>query len=136
MPYQLDNDIWFPDPRLADEDGLLAVGGDLSPGRLLLAYHHGIFPWYADETPVLWYAPHQRFVLYPDQLKISKSMRKLLRENKFVCTYDQQFERVIKYCAEVKRGKDPGTWITSDMQQAYVKLHQLGDAHSVEVWLN
>lgn len=126
--------IIFPSPELAEEDGLLAVGGDLSPERLLLAYRHGIFPWYSDETPILWYSPHERFVLFPDKIKVSKSMRQVIRSGKFSTTENTAFAEVIKACASVPRQDQPGTWITSEMQEAYLKLHRLGFAHSIEVW--
>ena len=124
----------FPDPALADPDGLLAVGGDLSAERLLLAYRNGIFPWYSDDTPILWYSPHERFALYPDELKISKSMRQVLRSNKFRVTADQCFEDVINTCASVAREGQDGTWITAEMKDAYIELHKEGYAHSIEVW--
>ena len=129
-----DDDIEFPPTELAEDDGLLAVGGDLSPQRLLNAYSLGIFPWYSEETPILWYSPHERFVLFPHKLKISKSMRQLLKSGKFRITEDQAFPEVIKACAEVERKDQPGTWILDEMQEAYIKLHQLGYAHSIEVW--
>lgn len=137
MVYQLSEDtIWFPKPELADEDGLLAVGGDLSSERLVLAYQNGIFPWYSDGSPVLWYAPHERFVLFPEKVKISSTMRKLLKTGKFRITFDQAFPEVIRSCANIPREDQPGTWITGDMQAAYINLFQLGYAHSVEVWEN
>jgi leucyl/phenylalanyl-tRNA--protein transferase len=136
MIFRLDERILFPNPELAEEDGLLAIGGDLSPQRLLLAYQNGIFPWYSDDTPILWYSPHERFVLYPDELKISKSMRQLIRLNKFRVSFDNAFAEVINNCAMAERVDQDGIWITTDMQQAYIKLHQLGHAHSVEVWDN
>jgi leucyl/phenylalanyl-tRNA--protein transferase len=134
MIFRLDKRIVFPDPSLAEEDGLLAVGGDLSTNRLLLAYQHGIFPWYNDDTPILWYSPHERFVLFPDKLKISKSMRQILRSNRFRVTYDQNFAEVINACSTVDRKGQGGTWITPDMKEAYIRLHREGHAHSVEVW--
>lgn len=112
----------------------MAVGGDLSLDRLSLAYRLGIFPWYSDETPILWYSPHERFVLYPEKVKISKSMRKILHSGSFLITQNQAFDRVIKACAEIGRKDQPGTWITLEMQQAYCALHKNGLAHSVEVW--
>ena len=137
MVYQLsENTIWFPKPELADEDGLLAVGGDLSAERLVLAYQNGIFPWYSDESPVLWYAPHERFVLFPEKVKMSSSMRKLMKTGKFRITFDQAFPEVIRSCANIPREDQPGTWINADMQAAYINLFQLGYAHSVEVWEN
>ncbi len=135
MFFQLDkDDVWFPDPSFADEDGLLAIGGDLSSERLQLAYAHGIFPWYNHDTPILWYSPHDRFVLFPTELKISKSMRKEIRNNLYHITFNKAFEQVIQHCAHVPRKEQEGTWITSDMQQAYIALHQQGIALSVEVW--
>lgn len=120
---------------LAEEDGLLAVGGDLSQKRLIEAYKRGIFPWYSDESPILWYSPHERFVLFPSELKVSKSMEQVLRSGKFRISMDEAFEDVIKACAEKERAGQDGTWITSDMQQAYTDLHHSGHAHSVEVWM-
>jgi leucyl/phenylalanyl-tRNA---protein transferase len=134
MIFRLDDRLIFPDPKLAEPDGLLAVGGNLSTGRLLLAYHHGIFPWYSDDTPILWYSPHERFVLYPEELKVSKTMRQLLRSGKFTVTIDTCFDKVIEACSSIKRKGEPGTWITAEMQVAYIELHKLGYAHSVEVW--
>jgi leucyl/phenylalanyl-tRNA--protein transferase len=134
MIFRLDKRLAFPDPELAEPDGLLAVGGDLSANRLMLAYSHGIFPWYSEETPILWYSPHERFVLYPTGLRISKSMRQIMRSGKFKITVNQCFEQVINACSVVPREGQDGTWITDDMKQAYVNLHQLGHAHSYEVW--
>lgn len=136
MLFQLDeSDIWFPDPSLAESDGLLAIGGDLSLARLELAYDNGIFPWYDNETPILWYAPHQRFVLFPHELKISKSMRKVLHSSVFTVTYNTAFKEVILNCAKVKRVGQEGTWITDEMQEAYIKLNkEKGIAISIEVW--
>jgi leucyl/phenylalanyl-tRNA--protein transferase len=136
MIFRLDERLLFPNPELAEEDGLLAVGGDLLPQRLLLAYQNGIFPWYSDDTPVLWYSPHQRFVLYPEKLKISKSMRQVLRSGKFRVTFDEAFPDVIQACSAAFRKDQDGTWITNDMITAYIELHRLGYAHSVEVWEN
>lgn len=126
----------FPDPALADPDGLLAIGGDLTPERLQSAYSNGIFPWFSEGDPILWFAPHERCVVFPKKVKISKSMRKVLNSGMFRISWDQAFEQVIKCCAKVDRSKQgqDGTWITDDMQQAYINLHQLGMAHSVEVW--
>ena len=136
MIFRLDERLLFPDPELAEPDGLLAVGGDLSPQRLLLAYQQGIFPWYSDDTPILWYSPHERFVLYPENLKVSKSMRQVLRSGRFKVTINQCFTDVIKACSASFRKDQDGTWITDDMIEAYITLHQLGHAHSVEVWEN
>jgi len=135
MFYQLsDTEIWFPKPELAEEDGLLAVGGDLAPERLILAYQNGIFPWYSDETPILWYSPHERFVLFPDQLKVSSSMRKVINGGQFQITFNKAFPDVIKECAQIPREGENGTWITTEMQNAYISLHKLGYSHSVEIW--
>lgn len=134
MIFRLDKRIVFPNPSLAEKDGLLAVGGDLSTERLLLAYHNGIFPWYNDDTPILWYSPHERFVLFPDELKIAKSMRPVLKSGRFKVTYDQNFAQVIDACSVINRKDQPGTWITTDMKNAYIRMHMEGHAHSVEVW--
>jgi len=137
MIIQLSEDrIWFPSPELADEDGLLAIGGDLSAQRLLLAYRNGIFPWFSEGDPILWYAPHERFVLFPEKLKVSSSMHKILRSASFRITYDQAFTEVINACAISSRKGQAGTWITDTMKSAYIHLHDLGYAHSVEVWEN
>ncbi|MDB5131558.1 MAG: Leucyl/phenylalanyl-tRNA--protein transferase [Mucilaginibacter sp.] len=134
MIFRLDERLLFPDPELAEPDGLLAVGGDLSTERLLLAYQNGIFPWYGDDTPILWYSPHERFVLFPAELKVSKSMRQLLRSDTFRITVDTSFEKVITACSSINRNGQDGTWITKEMKAAYIKLHNEGFAHSVEVW--
>ena len=135
MIFQLNSDpAQIPDPALAEEDGLLAVGGDLSPTRLLYAYQNGVFPWYSKETPILWYAPHERFVLDPKKIRISKSMRQILRSDRFRWTYNQAFTTVIDSCATATRKDQDGTWIVEDMRAAYIQLHQLGFAHSIEVW--
>ncbi|PTQ93208.1 leucyl/phenylalanyl-tRNA--protein transferase [Mucilaginibacter yixingensis] len=134
MIFALDKRLIFPNPELAEDDGLLAVGGDLSIGRLLLAYQNGIFPWYSDETPILWYSPHERFVLFPAELKISKSMQQVLRSGKFRISFDEDFEGVIGNCSAIGRKDQDGTWITADMRAAYLNLHRAGHAHSVEVW--
>jgi leucyl/phenylalanyl-tRNA--protein transferase len=137
MIFQLsESELWFPEPELAEEDGLLAIGGDLSAERLVLAYQSGIFPWFSEESPILWYAPHERFVLFPQKLKLSKTMRKLLKTNKFKLTFDTAFPDVIRACATISREDQLGTWITNDMEKAYIQLFELGYAHSVEVWEN
>jgi leucyl/phenylalanyl-tRNA---protein transferase len=133
MIFRLDKRLLFPNPELAEPDGLLAVGGDLSTERLLLAYNSGIFPWY-NEPPILWYSPAERFVLYPDELKVTKSMRQVLRSNKFDVTIDQCFEDVINACSLAPRPSQDGTWINDDMKKAYIELHKKGYASSVEVW--
>lgn len=135
MIFQLDpEDYSFPNPDLAEEDGLLAIGGDLCAERLLTAYSHGIFPWYSEDTPILWYAPHERFVLYPTEVKVSKSMAKVLRDNTFTVTYNKSFDAVIDNCSSVTRVDQDGTWIVDDMKRAYKELHNLGYAYSIEVW--
>lgn len=133
--FWLEEEIWFPHPENADEDGILAIGGDLSPERVLLAYQHGIFPWFNEEDPIVWWSPDPRFVLHPSELKVSKSMRKVLRDEIFTFTFDQDFRAVITACSQNKRlNQSGGTWITDDMLEAYCTLHELGFAHSVEVW--
>jgi leucyl/phenylalanyl-tRNA--protein transferase len=137
MFFQLpDHEMVFPDPALAEEDGLLAIGGDLSMERLLLAYSNGIFPWFSEGEPILWYSPHLRCVIYPDRILVSKSMKKVLRDDVFKITLDTAFEEVILKCAKTPRKGQDGTWITNEMQDAYINLHKNGYAHSVEVWLN
>ena len=134
MIFRLDKRLLFPDPALAESDGLLAVGGDLSTERLLLAYQNGIFPWYSEDEPILWFSPHERFVLYPDELKVSKSMQRVLRSGRFTITLNKTFEQVITACSKAPRPGQDGTWITADMQAAYINLNKKGYAHSVEVW--
>ena len=126
----------FPDPENAeqDPDGLLAVGGDLTPARLLNAYRRGIFPWFGEHDPILWWSPDPRMVLFPDKLLISRSLAKTLRKNKFRVSFDQAFSRVIRACAGPRRN-EPDTWLSAEMIQAYEQLHQRGIAHSAEVWL-
>lgn len=136
MIFQLDDRLIFPDTALAEPDGLLAIGGDLSTQRLLKAYSLGVFPWYSYNEPILWYSPHERFVLFPQELKLSKSMRQVLRTNKFEVTFDQDFSAVIHACASVPREGQSGTWITPKMENAYLELHKQGKAHSIEVWQN
>ncbi|MFA6277004.1 MAG: leucyl/phenylalanyl-tRNA--protein transferase [Pedobacter sp.] len=130
----LEDALIFPDTALAESDGLLAIGGDLSVERLFLAYQSGIFPWFSEGEPILWYAPHERCVIYPDRIKISKSMRKVLQAEVFEITVNQSFDKVIEYCAKTPRVGQDGTWITNDMQKAYLNLHEKGLVHSVEVW--
>ncbi|WP_299105826.1 leucyl/phenylalanyl-tRNA--protein transferase [uncultured Winogradskyella sp.] len=128
--------IEFPDVYEASADGLIAIGGDLSPQRLLHAYSKGIFPWFQDEEPILWWSPDPRFVLFPEDLKVSKSMKQVLRKGNFKVTENKAFKAVIENCALAKRTDQDGTWISDDMIQAYYKLHQLGFAKSIEVWQN
>ncbi|MDY8135011.1 leucyl/phenylalanyl-tRNA--protein transferase [Aquimarina sp. 2201CG5-10] len=132
--YILTDSIDFPPISYANEDGLLAIGGDLSTDRLLKAYHSGIFPWYNEGQPILWFSPDPRMVLFPSEIRISKNMGKLIRKNYFEVTINKDFKQVIKNCAVIKRPDQDGTWITNDMQNAYLKLHELGYAISVEVW--
>ena len=134
--YFLLKELFFPDVTEADRDGILAVGGDLSPERLLLAYQSGIFPWFDSDDPILWWAPHQRMVLFPDELVVSKSMRSILRKEIFTVTFNKDFRGVISNCSQIRKNGQRGTWITSEMIEAYVKLHELGFAKSVEVWQN
>lgn len=135
MIFQLpEQELIFPDPSLAEPDGLLAIGGDLSRDRLILAYQHGIFPWFSEGDPICWFAPHERCVIYPEQVKVSKSMKKVLKDEIFTVTMDRAFEEVIACCAQTPRKDQDGTWITTAMQDAYIDLHQNGWAHSVEVW--
>ena len=130
----LGKNIAFPDVSLANAEGLLAIGGDLSLERLILAYQRGIFPWYEDGEPILWWSPDPRFVLFPNHLKVSKSMRKILKASTFNVTMNQDFEGVIRNCAQSKRQGQAGTWITETMIEAYCNLHKRNFAKSVEVW--
>lgn len=124
----------FPPVSASDEEGLLAFGGDLRPARLLEAYRHGIFPWYTDFSPILWWSPDPRLMLKPSEIYISKSMRKVFRENQFSFSFDHCFKDVMLACASTFRAGQEGTWITRDMLKAYIKLHEMGYAHSLEVW--
>ncbi len=134
MPiFRLTEEILFPPPHLAAESGIIAVGGDLSPGRLLEAYRNGIFPWYSDDDPIIWWSPDPRFVLLPGEVYVSKTMRQVLRRGVFSVTFDRSFREVISACRNTPRGQR-GTWITREMLEAYEKLHELGYAHSVEAW--
>lgn len=135
MPvFTLSKRLSFPPAHLAIKEGLLAVGGDLSVERLLLAYRNGIFPWYSEGEPILWWSPDPRLVLYPNELRIAKSLRKTIRRNLFQITIDSAFESVVQACAETKRSYGDGTWITDEMKAAYGRLHCHGYAHSVEAW--
>ena len=133
--HHLSHSIWFPYPEEADTEGLLAIGGDLSVKRLMHAYRSGIFPWFDDYQPILWWSPDPRMVLFLDNFKVSKSLQKTIQKNKFTITFNTCFEEVIKNCSQIKREGQQGTWITSKMQEAYLKLHKIGYATSVEVWL-
>lgn len=119
---------------LREPDGLLAVGGDLAPERILSAYRQGIFPWFSPGQPILWWSPDPRAVLLPEKLKVSRSLRKTINKGSFQVTFDTAFEQVIRACATTPRRGQPGTWITEEMQQAYIKLHRMGYAHSAESW--
>lgn len=130
----LTHEIKFPDITQASPEGLLAIGGDLSSQRLLLAYRSGIFPWFDETQPILWWSPDPRFVLFPEKLKVSKSMKQLFNRKAFNITYNTCFDKVIEECSKIKRRGQKGTWITSEIMEAYSKLHQLGFATSVEVW--
>lgn len=135
MVFQLDEELAFPDPRYGEEDGWLAVGGDLSIDRLLLAYSHGIFPWYSfrDQPEILWYCPLQRFVIFPDEIHISHSMRQMMRSGKYTLTINRRFGEVIRHCSEL-RYEEEGAWLGEDMIRAYTRLHDQGFAASVETW--
>jgi len=131
--YILNKNLYFPPVQESDSEGLLAMGGDLSVERLLIAYKHGIFPWYNDEIP-LWWCPDPRFILYPNELQVSKSMQSLLRKRAFHFTTNKAFKQVIHACKNVYRSGQDGTWITNEVESAYITLHELGFAHSAEVW--
>ncbi|MGB6151382.1 MAG: leucyl/phenylalanyl-tRNA--protein transferase [Pricia sp.] len=132
----LDNQLSFPAVEDANAEGLLAVGGDLSPERLMLAYQNGIFPWFDTRSPILWWSPDPRMVLFPDKIKISKSMRKVLKSGQFRLTVNTCFETVIEHCSHIKRKGQRGTWITGEMKKAYLELHKRRHAKSYEVWEN
>lgn len=135
MPvFQLTDTLQFPPPYLAREDGLLAVGGDLSAERLLLAYTMGIFPWYSNGDPILWWAPSPRLILKPEEFRVPKRLARVLRKGVFHMTIDEEFRQVIRACAEIRHEQGEGTWITDEMIEAYCQLHDMGYAHSVESW--
>ena len=135
MPvFQLSSEIAFPSPELARKDGLLAFGGDLSEERLITAYSMGIFPWYNEDSPILWWSPDPRLILIPEELKVSRSLRKVINKGIFKVTMDTAFEQVIRNCAGAPREGQGGTWIMEDMIEAYIRLHKSGYAHSVESW--
>lgn len=137
MPiFLLNEDIIFPDPNLAEDSGLLAIGGDLSTERLLLAYKSGIFPWYDEISPILWWSPNPRLILIPSEIKVSRSLRSLIKKSLYIVTFDKYFEGVITRCASIRKEKMQGTWITEDMIEAYIRLHNEGYAHSVECWFD
>jgi leucyl/phenylalanyl-tRNA--protein transferase len=132
--YFLSKELYFPPVSEASSEGILAVGGDLSTERLLLAYRNGIFPWFEEDEPILWWCPPQRMVINPKDYKIAKSLRNILNRKIFEVTYNQNFTEVITYCQTIKRKGQKGTWITDSMHEAYLKLHHLGIAKSIEVW--
>ena len=134
--YFLTKELYFPPAETASPEGIVAVGGDLSPERLLLAYKSGIFPWFEDDEPILWWSPPERMVLFFEDLKISKSMRNIINQRKFKVTFNTAFRDVILNCKKISRKDQTGTWITDNMVEAYCKLHELGIAKSVEVWQN
>ena len=134
--YYLSKDLYFRAVETASPEGIVAVGGDLSPERLLLAYNSGIFPWFEDDEPILWWSPPERMVLFFEDLKISKSMRKIINQQKFKVTFNMAFREVVLNCKKIARKDQPGTWITDNMVEAYCKLHEIGVAKSVEVWEN
>ena len=129
-----DSAIIFPHPFLSEPEGILGIGGDLSPERLLLAYQFGIFPWYSEGEPIMWWAPHDRFILIPHEVKIQKSMRTYFNNHRYILSADKDFVSVINHCKNVKRPGQKGTWITEEMVEAYTRLHKMGYAHSIEVW--
>jgi leucyl/phenylalanyl-tRNA--protein transferase len=137
MPlFQLTQDLIFPNPELTEEDGLLAIGGDLSPERLLLAYSHGIFPWFNEGDPILWWSLNPRLILFFDHFKCSKSLQRTIKSNKYEVRFDTNFEEVIINCSKVKRNEQTETWISNEMIDAYTVLHKLGFAHSAEVYFH
>lgn len=135
MPvYRLNMELTFPPAFMARSDGMLAVGGDLSFARLILAYQMGIFPWYNQDEPIIWWSPDPRCVLYPNEIKVSKSMNRMIRQKRFRVTFDHDFGQVIRACQKIERPGQDGTWLTKGMIEAYTELHRKGYAHSVEVW--
>ncbi|MGM0565786.1 MAG: leucyl/phenylalanyl-tRNA--protein transferase [Bacteroidota bacterium] len=135
MPvFVLDDKPRFPSPHLATEEGLLAIGGDLSTERLIAAYSAGIFPWYSEGQPIMWFSPSPRLVVFPQEYKPKKSLRQKINQNLFDIRFDEDFENVIKHCAAIPRPGQDGTWITPEMQDAYVRLHKSGYAHSISTY--
>ncbi len=130
----LGKELVFPPVEMASSEGILAFGGDLQPERLILAYQSGIFPWYNEGEPIIWYSPGMRMVLFPEELKISKSMRRFIAKNKYTLSWNKAFEQVIDQCQKSLRKEQLGTWITEEMKEAYIVLHKLGFAKSIEVW--
>jgi len=135
MPvFRLIDEPIFPSPEFAEANGLLAIGGDLHPARLVMAYSMGIFPWFSENDPILWWSPAPRLVLYPPEFHLSRRLGRLLRSGAFTLSADTAFAEVIASCATASGRRENGTWITAEMQQAYIRLHQLGFAHSIECW--
>jgi leucyl/phenylalanyl-tRNA--protein transferase len=137
FPYLDENQKFrFPDPETANEEGIVAFGGSLSPGMLLSAYSQGIFPWFSEGEPILWWSPDPRFVVFPGEVHVSASMKKIMRQGRFSLSLDAAFGEVITACSRAQRPGQPGTWITGGMIEAYCRMHDLGYAHSVEAWLD
>lgn len=134
--YELNKELFFPPVTQANQDGIVTIGGDLSPERLLLAYKSGIFPWFEEGEPITWWSPNPRMVLFLEELIVSKSMRNVLNQNRFKVTFNENFRAVITTCQRIKRNNQNGTWITNEMIEAYCELNKLGHAKSVEVWQN
>jgi leucyl/phenylalanyl-tRNA--protein transferase len=132
--YLLDENLIFPPPHYADEEGILAIGGDLRVERLLLAYRNGIFPWFEEDEVIIWWSPNPRMVLYPSKLRVSKSMNKIIKQQTFRVSFDEAFVEVIENCQSIFRPDQGSTWITQQMKSSYIDLHKQGIAHSVEVW--
>jgi leucyl/phenylalanyl-tRNA--protein transferase len=132
----LNDDLLFPPVEMADDDGVLAIGGDLNPDRLLLAYRSGIFPWYNETEPIVWWSPNPRFVLFPEKLRVTKSMQTVLNNGRLRFTINRAFDKVIQNCKTIYRKEQDGTWISPAVQEAYTQLHKLGHAHSAEAWLD
>lgn len=134
--FLLDDRLLFPNVENADKEGLLAIGGNLSPERLILAYRNGIFPWFNEKSPILWWSPDPRMVLFPEEVRISKSMRQLIKKGTFRISWNTRFKEVLEACSTIARKDQEGTWITPEMKKAYMRLHQIGMAKSLEVWEN
>ena len=132
----LNDDLIFPSVEMATDEGIIAIGGDLGIERLLLAYRSGIFPWYNEDEPIVWWSPNPRFVLFPDKLKVTKSMQSVLNNGTFRFTINRAFNTVLQNCKSITRKDQEGTWITPEVQTAYTQLHELGYAHSAEAWMN
>ncbi|MFZ1751937.1 MAG: leucyl/phenylalanyl-tRNA--protein transferase [Saprospiraceae bacterium] len=134
MFYNLNHELTFPHPESVKPSGILAIQGDLTVERLLLAYHYGIFPWYNPSDPIIWWCPKPRFVIYPDKIKVAKSMKSYFNQNKYQVTYDQHFAEVMRFCQFAPRHDQDGTWINDQLVESYTQLNKMGFARSVEVW--